>query len=333
MKHLFLVAAATAALAACASVPTSDVATPTTSAKVSASQFEQDRTSILAMAGTYKVKFDFIETVALSDGYKVKDRKISGAYEVVKVIEDRGDFISLQHILYVGGEEKFPLKHWRQDWQYQPKKVLTFIGGNAWTTHDVTAADRKGAWSQEVYQVDDSPRYGGVGRWNYENGLAAWEPARAWRPLPRRDMTTRDDYHAVDAVNRHAITPDGWVHEQDNMKVVLSGDKPTALVREIAVNTYVHTDDVTSDLVDASWDTTKDYWAAIRESWEIFEDAREPFALTLKGEPQDLYMALLGYASEVENGGMTTEEAVTEAREEIGNYTTITLPALKDRLR
>jgi len=333
LKNLIRVALATTALVACTTPPGPDAGRSVTNSQSQAGDFEQDRASILAMAGVFKVKFDFIETVALAEGYELKDRKLSGAYEVVKVIEDEGDYISLQHVLYVGGERKFPLKHWRQDWQYEPTKVLTFIGGNAWTTTDVSSADRRGAWSQEVYQVDDSPRYGGVGRWNYDNGIAAWEPARAWRPLPRRDMTTRDDYHAVDAINRHAITPDGWVHEQDNTKVVLSTDEPAALVREIAVNTYQHTDEVTSDVVDASWDATKDYWEAVRESWENLEDAREPFALTLKGEPQDLYMALLGYASEVESGGMTMDEAIAEARETISTYTTTDLAPLVDRLR
>ncbi|MEM9233149.1 MAG: DUF6607 family protein, partial [Pseudomonadota bacterium] len=174
----------------------------------------QDREAILAMAGNYKVKFDFIETVSYFDGYDLKDRKLSGADEMVRVVEDRGDFISLQHILVVGGEQKFVVKHWRQDWTYQPKEVLTFIGGNAWEMRPVPEAERAGTWSQAVYQVDDSPRYGAVASWRHENGVSQWEPPREWRPLPRRDMTTRDDYHAVNAINRHALTPKGWVHEQ-----------------------------------------------------------------------------------------------------------------------
>jgi len=35
---------------------------------------------------------------------------------------------------------------------------------------------------------------------------STWEPEVSWRPLPRRDGTTRDDYDVIEAVNRHTIT-------------------------------------------------------------------------------------------------------------------------------
>ena len=161
--------------------------------------------------------FPFVE------GYELKEPKLSGGFEVVLVVEDRGDFISLQHILVGGGENGIPIKHWRQDWQYEPERVLVFVGGNAWEWRDVSPAKRAGRWSQTVYQVDDAPRYAAVGDWSYDDGIAEWTPPSEWRPLPRRDMTTRDDYHAIDAVNRHALTPTGWVHEQDNSKLILTG--------------------------------------------------------------------------------------------------------------
>ena len=134
--------------------------------------FERDRAAILAMAGDYKVSFDFTETVAFAPGYELKEPKLSGGYEIVRVVEDTGDFISLQHLLVVGPKDRpVVVKHWRQDWQYEPERVLVFIGGNAWEWRDVPAADRQGAWSQTVYQVDDAPRYGAVARWAYEDGI------------------------------------------------------------------------------------------------------------------------------------------------------------------
>ena len=89
-----------------AAVPTSSAALDTAkSDEVKDSTFEQDRQAILAMAGDYQVHFDFTETVPLHEGYKLKDKKLSGGYEVVRVIEDTGDFISLQHILVVGPQD------------------------------------------------------------------------------------------------------------------------------------------------------------------------------------------------------------------------------------
>jgi hypothetical protein len=294
--------------------------------------FEQDREAILAMAGDYKVRFNFDETVAFTEGYEPKDTYTSGGYEIVRVVEDRGDFISLQHILVVGGEQKMPIKHWRQDWRYEPENVLVYIGGNAWQKRPVDNQAREGAWSQTVYQVDDAPRYGAVGRWSHEHGLSEWQPPAEWRPLPRRDMTTRDDYHAVDAINRHAITPDGWVHEQDNAKLALDGE-PRVLVREIGVNTYVRSDEFPTEVGDDYWTATSEYWAGVRDIWNEMEASGKPIVIVQKGEADRLYMALLGLADEVASNERTVDDAVSEARTVIARETTSELAPLAARLR
>jgi hypothetical protein len=295
--------------------------------------FEKDRQAILAMAGDYRVTFDFTETVSLFEGYELKDPKRSGGYEIVRVVEDSGDFISLQHILVVGPKDSpIVVKHWRQDWAYEPSRVLVFIGGNAWEWRDVPAAEQAGAWSQTVYQVDDAPRYGAVGTWTYEDGIAEWTPPAEWRPLPRRDMTTRDDYHAVDAVNRHTLTPDGWVHEQDNTKIILTGT-PRALVREVGVNTYERNSSFPVSVGDAYWATTSDYWAGVRDEWSRIENENERFAITLKGETEDLYTPLLSLAEEVQAGEKDVAAAVSEARSVIRSFVTSDIGQLADRLR
>ena len=299
---------------------------------VDPAKFEHDRQAILAMAGDYKVTFDFTETVSYMDGYDLKEPTLSGAHEVVRVIEDSGDFISLQHILVVGGDEKFPIKHWRQDWQYEPESVLVFIGGNAWETRDVPAEEAAGKWSQTVYQVDDSPRYGAVGAWLFEDGIAEWTPPHEWRPLPRRDMTTREDYHAVDAQNRHVITPLGWTHEQDNLKLMLTG-APQALAREIGVNTYVATGDFDVAVATDYWDATADYWTIVREEWAAIAAEYPQFAITIQGETEAMYMPVLTLAGEVAEGEKTAEAAGEAARAVIREYITPEIGDLSDRLR
>ncbi len=333
---LAAIAASTLALAACATAPST---TTTTSALTPASEmvetakFERDRQAILSMAGDHEVSFDFTETVALIQGYELKAPKLSGGHESVRVIEDRGDFISLQHLLVVGPDDApFVVKHWRQDWQYEPARVLTFIGGNAWEWRDVPAAEQAGSWSQTVYQVDDAPRYGAVAHWTYDDGLAEWEPAEEWRPLPRRDMTTRDDYHAIDAVNRHVITPWGWVHEQDNTKLILTGT-PTPLVREVGVNTYRSSSDYPVEAADAYWDATEAFWAGVRAEWNRIEAENPRFAITIKGETEALYNPLLGLAIAVKDGEYELEEALAEARSVIASFVTPEIGQLADRLR
>lgn len=301
--------------------------------QVTSANFEQDRESILAMTGDYKVTFDFTETVSFVNGYELKDPKLSGGHESVRVVEDRGDYISLQHTLVVGPDAApVVVKHWRQDWQYQPERVLVFVGGNAWEWRDVPVSEQSGAWSQTVYQVDDAPRYGAVAQWTYDDGLAEWTPPHEWRPLPRRDMTTRDDYHAVDAVNRHVITPWGWVHEQDNSKLILSDD-PVALVREVGVNTYRKFDGYPISAAEDYWAATGDFWAGVRAEWTRIETENERFAITIQDETEALYTPLLALADEVEDGEKALEPALVEARAVIDRFVTPELGQLADRLR
>lgn len=285
------------------------------------SKFEQDRRAILAMAGDYRVSFDFIETVALAPDYQLKDRKKSGGEEIVRVLEDRGAFISLQHTLIIPGEKPFALKHWRQDWAFEPASIPAFTGANGWEKRKLSKSERKGQWAQLVYQVDDGPRYAAVAAWRHENGNSSWA-GKGWRPLPRRDATTRSDYQAIEAVNRHVITPTGWVHEQDNTKLVLTGEKPQALVREIGVNTYVRSSDFDVALGDAYWARTGAFWQSVRKDWTRLEQDFDAFALTIRGEPAELYDKLLALAGKVEKGEQTTEGASAEAAKLIADYVT-----------
>ncbi len=307
-------------LTACST--TTPVADSTSSdAAVTTADLKQDKGAILAMAGTYKVTFHFEETVSFKEGYELKTPKDSGGYETVYVIQNDPGFISLQHILVVGKDKQFPVKHWRQDWIYEPEYIYEFVGFNSWRKKVLSEEERRGKWAQVVYQVDDSPRYAALGTWEHKYGVSSWA-GRNLRPLPRRDMTTRDDYDALDITNRHAITFEGWVHEQDNTKLVLRGDKPVAITREIGVNTYKSFDDYNLAIADDYWAATKDYWAGVRATWTALEEKNDAFGLTLQGEPQDLYSDLLDLATEVEEGEKETAVAITEAGKVIENYTT-----------
>ncbi|WP_262689386.1 DUF6607 family protein [Kordiimonas aestuarii] len=326
-------------LAACNTTSQSSVsmvaAQADTAPTTTAEKFEADRKAILAMAGDYKVKFDFQETVSFKKGYEPKERYVTGAHEMVRVIDDTGEFISLQHILVVGdGDEVpfMPIKHWRQDWQFQPTEIMDFVGANTWVKRDVSLAERAGKWSQTVYQVDDAPRYAAVAAWDHSSGAAVWTSPKSWRPLPRRDATKRDDYHAIAAVNRHAITPNGWVHEQDNAKLVLGGEQPALLVHEIGVNTYEKFDGFKTEIGTEYWAKTKGYWKAIRDEWNDIFAANTRVGLTIQGEPAELYMQILGIATDVEDGKKTDEEAASEAIAVLQSYITTNPASVRERL-
>lgn len=229
--------------------------------------FECDRRAILAMQGEYKVAFHFDETVPLQAGYVPKPDKDSGGHEWVVLVEDSGTRIVLQHILQT--DKGYITKHWRQNWQYEATEHWTYVGDQRFERHSRTPAEAAGTWTQLVYEVSDAPRYAGSGKWNHRYGSATWTSERTWRPLPRREYTTRSDYQLLNVENRHTITPHGWTHEQDNTKVIRSADRPdTSLVREFGFNDYTLVEGFDFGPARKYWTETGPYWAAVRAQWD-----------------------------------------------------------------
>lgn len=160
---------------------------------------ERDRRAILAMAGPYRVSFDFLEVVRYEPSLKQDAPYQSWGTEYVFVTEDRSEFIALQHILVMrvqldGGKVSEPMvvRHWRQEWRFEPQTLLIYLGANTWLRRAVAAEERRGAWSQSVLQVDDSPRYAASGRWEHSDSNSTWISGETWRPLPRREFSVRD---------------------------------------------------------------------------------------------------------------------------------------------
>ncbi|MNU60944.1 hypothetical protein D3C71_501450 [compost metagenome] len=305
-----LAGAAPAAAALAQTAPTPGVTAP-------ASPFEQDRQSILAQAGQFRVHFDMRENVSFHADYDPMEGKLSGGSEIVRVVYDKGDRISLQHILVMEHEgQVVVIKHWRQDWVYQPETVVTYAGPNRWALTRVPADQRTGAWSQTVWQTDDSPRYGGVGRWTYANGMKVWTSEPTWRPLARRDAVLNPVYDRYLGTNRHALTPNGWVHIQDNIKMNgRAGGEPVAIVQEDVVNTYDRSTSYSPKAGDDYWAATKDYWAAVRDAWDaaIARDngvyvEEEAQTGVVTGPP------LMDLAQKIQDGELATEAAIIQAR-------------------
>ena len=269
---------------------------------------ERDRAAILAMAGDYRASFDFLETVLFEPGADPARPYRSWGTERIYVLEDREELVSLQHIMvmFVIDDEgrrqgPFVQKHWRQDWRYQPESVLTFAGDGAFETRPVPEAERRGAWSQTVYQVDDSPRYGSLGRWVHHGEASVWAGEEAWRPLPRREHSVREDYDVLAGRNRHTVLPTGWVHEQDNAKLVLADGDPRRLAREIGLNRYERLRDFDFSASDAYWQATAPFWAEVRRGWaRRAEDG--PFGVRDRCGGEPAFVPFFRYAARLEAG-------------------------------
>lgn len=288
--------------------------------------FERDRQSILAQAGQYRVRFDMRENAVFRPGYEALEEKLSGGNEIVRVVYDHGDRISLQHILVMDHDgQTHVIKHWRQDWVFQPTDVLTYSSPNQWRLTPVTEDARAGAWSQTVWQTDDSPRYGGVGRWTYDNGLAEWTSNPTWRPLARRDAVRAPVYDRYLGSNRHVLTPAGWVHIQDNLKMAPGqgdGGDVSAVVHEDVTNTYSRWDGFSARPGDDYWAATRTYWAAVRDAWD--EIIARDGGVRLQEEPQTGAVTgppLMTLAQKIQDGAIAEADAIGEARRVIAGAT------------
>lgn len=297
------------------------------------SKLERDRRAILAMAGTFRTTFDFVETVPLRSDYKLDRPYQSWATEVVEVIEDRGDFISLQHILvmYFVDDEgvrqgPFVSKHWRQDWTFEDTEVLLFRGDNVWDKAALPENEPRGKWSQAVYQVDDSPRYEALGVWEHEGNYSGWTSVKTRRPLPRREFSVRDDYNVLVGVNRHIITAAGWVHEQDNVKLIVDekGEPEGAypyLAKEVGLNRYERISREDYAAGGEYWELTGDFWGAVRDAWTTVIAENDTLRLKSKYGGKKLYQYLFEYADGIQESGAYDSEAGSKfAAETIGSF-------------
>ncbi len=298
------------------------------------SALERDRRAILAMAGEYRVTFDFLEIESYKpDGSRDRPYQSWGT-EKVYVERDDGNAISLVHMLEMrivqnDGSISEPMvtKHWRQDWQYEPRHLVEFKGHDRWQRRELAKEQRAGRWSQTVYQVDESPRYASVGRWEHSPSFSTWLSGDTWRPLPRREWSVRDDYHALVGSNRHTITATGWLQEENNLKAVLTEQRTPDLqrpylAREYGAARYERIRGQEFSAADDYYQRTRAFWNEVHERWrQIFTKHGE---VTLRG-PVDklgLFMPLFAHADQIAQGAPGAEgksaAAIDSALREMG---------------
>lgn len=244
----------------------------------SQTKLEQDRQAIKAMCGCYEVRFNFSETFQHTQDstYKPSPDKITGGLEWVQLVEDEPKKIVMQHLLIVGPKSQQQIvKHWRQDWLYQNQDLYVYDGDKQWKYQKLPYDEVLGQWTQKVYQVDDSPRYEGSASWIHVDGKHYWEDTTP-APLPRREFSIREDYNITLRTNRQELTEFGWVHEQDNKKILKNEDgQDIVLAEEKGYNTYTKVDDSRCKTAQDWWASHNKYWADVRGEWQsIFENKK-----------------------------------------------------------
>ncbi|WP_147307606.1 DUF6607 family protein [Wenzhouxiangella sediminis] len=290
---------------------------------------ERDRRAILAMAGAYRVSFDFLETVGFEAGFEPAKPYRSWGTEYVYVVADEPGFVSLQHVLVMVLEQEdgslsdpFVTKHWRQDWRYEDRDLHEFVSHGNWQRTMLSKEEADGQWTQAVFQVDDSPRYESHGEWEHHPTHSVWLGSEARRPLPRREFSVRDDYNVLVGSNRHTVLPTGWTHEQDNLKAItdengrFDPERPF-LAREIGVNRYERVSGFDFSAGDEYWDATADFWTLVRDAWAAQFEAHDRIHLEAEVDGESMMMTLFGMADEIADGAPFDREAYRERIETI----------------
>jgi hypothetical protein len=274
------------------------------------SSFERDRRAILALAGDYRVTFDFLEIATFADEAREAPYQSWGT-ERVYIDQDELSFVSLVHILDMriiqkDGSISEPLvtKHWREDWRYEPEDLVEFKGHDQWHRRPVNARERKGQWSQVVSQVDESPRYSSLGRWEHTPSFSTWISAQTWRPLPRRELSVRKDYQVLVGTNRVTVIPTGSIQEENNLKLVLAqNSQPDParpfLGREYGVARYERLRDFDFAAADHYFKSTQDFWDNVHSAWLAVFQHNVRIVESGNQKPAEM---LSDYADQIANG-------------------------------
>ena len=265
---------------------------------------DKDLASIKAMCGCFEVSFNFAETFSYSKDstYQASKNKYDKALEWVQLVDSNEDFVSMQHLLIVGDVlNPYVIKHWRQDWMYENTDSFPYAIDNTWPYKSNDASEVTGQWTQRVFQVDDSPRYEGSATWVHVDGRSFWS-STADAPLPRREITKRQDYNVTLRRNHHEILDWGWSHDQDNDKLIRKvNKKDIVLAQEKGYNTYKKVENERCIAAQVFWKDNKEMWALVRKHWNTIFSMRQNIQLKNKVEGKRLYQYLFALESDTKS--------------------------------
>ena len=255
----------------------------------------KDRDAIKEMCGCFEVTYNFAETFNYTkdSAYRPSANKLSKGLEWAGLVTDENNKVSIQHILQVGNPASpMTVKHWRQDWLYQNTAFYMYNGDNNWTFEQKEKKNVRKQWTQKVYQVDDSPRYEGSGTWVHVDGKSYWENTTT-APLPRREYTKRSDYNITLRGNRHEITNSGWVHDQDNRKILRQeGKEDVIIANEKGYNIYKKVPEARCSVAKEWWIANGSKWEMVRNKWEEVYGRNTDLTLKTKVDNKPLYKHL-----------------------------------------
>jgi len=253
---------------------------------------QKDVEAIKSMCGCYEVTFKFAETFNYSKDstYTPSKNKIAYAVEWIDLTYIDKNNLIIQHILQMGKDSNaYIMKHWRQDWNYQNREFLIYDHNNIWNKLEANYNSTKRQWTQKVFQVDDSPRYEGSASWAYIDDKIFWEN-NVDAPLPRRERSIRSDYNVLNRGNRIEITNEGWIHKQNNQKILRSDTANDVLIAsEYGINSYVKINNERCKYAKIWWNKKSEKWKIVRKEWELVFEQNDTISLKPNHEGKPLW--------------------------------------------
>lgn len=282
-------------------------------------QNANDKKQLENLCGCFEVSFKYAETFAPDRNYKFHDREdIAGVTELALPLEVSDKKVVIQHLLVVSPTQI--VKHWREEWSYENPVIWEYTGDKTWTKKTLPASAVKGKWTQTVWEVSDEPRYQGFSQFVNMDGKTIWQ-STADAPLPRREYSKREDYNLLRRTNRLNITDTGYVHEQDNRKIIRGNGAEQLLAEEKGLNIYVRRPETECAAAREYWEQTKTYWNMVRTVWNDYVSTHDKIQLKTKVEGKMLNEYLNELAKEYTEKKLSVTEAGTKIKTEIGKFT------------
>ena len=94
--------------------------------------------------------------------------------------------------------------------------------------------------------------------------------------------------------NRHEITNDGWIHDQDNYKVIkdFKSDSEVIIASEKGFNKYTRVDESKCNAAIDWWGENKVKWSFVLDKWNSIYSQKENISLRKSIENKPLFSFL-----------------------------------------
>jgi hypothetical protein len=270
------------------------------------------------LCGCFEVDFKYAETFSPNPDYKYHERDETGATaELALPIEVSDKKIVIQHLLIVS--PTVIVKHWREEWTYENPVIWKYKADRTWVKETVPAEQVKGKWTQTVWEVADEPRYQGFSQFVDLDGKTIWQNTTD-APLPRREYSVRSDYNILKRTNRMNITDSGYLHEQDNQKIIRANGTDQLLVEEKGLNTYKRINEKECAAAKTYWEKNGAYWGKVRKIWADYINTHSSISLKNKIDDKFLHEYLISLGKDYVAKKISETEIDSKITSEINRF-------------